>query len=591
MKHATPARMTADRTARIPPRNRPPALRADLFLIHAPSVLDFRERDDILFAYLSDSDSVNVTSIYEMYPIGFFSIKQRLRERGFTAEIVNLASLMLMHPRLDEDALLAKLEAPVFGLDLHWMTQCHGSVELAKKLKEIHPESLIIFGGISATYYAEELIGYPAVDVVVKGYDTLEPVTMLMEAVKRGDHDFRSIPNLLYKKRGSGFVSTGFTHKPMANYNDATVDWSYYRRVPGHLTTGKLIMTLPNTGCAHDCPWCGGSRFAYRKIMGVKKTLVQKDNQRVVDELRTMADAAKTTSIYALQCYSESKARLHQFLDGVKEMGYKSVFFEQFHLTGPETLRKMGESTQAYIMLSPESHDPVISKLAGRGTYTMAEMETWIPRALDAGVKGVMVWFFIGMPRQDRQSVLDTVSYSEALLKKFRGHNVLPLLCPMVPFLDPGSRFFEEPERHGYRIFHRTLEEHRRAMVSPLWYQRLNYETEWLSRREIQDVTYEAIARLVAIKGELGLLPSSWCRAILETIDETRLLLSEMDRAIEAAGELPADLRDTIRTYNAKILAYSSDQIIPVHRPFGGRWFDDFTVPKSMIDGLQRCVA
>jgi clorobiocin biosynthesis protein CloN6 len=52
-------------------------LSADLFLLHAPSVYDFRERDDVLFAYLSDSDSVNMTSIYEMYPLGFFSIRQR----------------------------------------------------------------------------------------------------------------------------------------------------------------------------------------------------------------------------------------------------------------------------------------------------------------------------------------------------------------------------------------------------------------------------------------------------------------------------------------------------------------------------------
>jgi hypothetical protein len=34
-------------------------LGADLFLLHAPSVYDFRERDDMLFAYLSAS--VNVT--------------------------------------------------------------------------------------------------------------------------------------------------------------------------------------------------------------------------------------------------------------------------------------------------------------------------------------------------------------------------------------------------------------------------------------------------------------------------------------------------------------------------------------------------
>jgi len=561
-------------------------LKADLFLLHAPSVYDFRERDDILFAYLSDSDSVNVTSIYEMYPIGFFSIKQRLHEHGFNTEIVNLASLMLMHPQLDVERLLARLEAPVFGFDLHWMAQCQGSIELATRLKAIHPETLIIFGGISATYYADELIQYPAVDIVVKGYDTLEPVTQLMQAVKRGDRTFNHIPNLLFKEKGSSLVSTGFSHKPMKDYNDATVDWSYYQKAQGHSTTSKLIMTLPNTGCAMDCPWCGGSRFAYRNIMQVNKTLIQKDNARIIDELRTMGDAAKTTSIYALQCYSETKDRMHQYLDGVKEMGYRSVFFEQFHLTPRDTLEKMGRSTQAYVMLSPESHDPVISKLAGRGTYSMAEMEAWIPKALDAGIAGVMIWFFIGMPQQTPQSVLETVAYSESLLKKFGGKNVLPLICPMVPFLDPGSRFFEEPHKHGYRIFYRTLEEHRQAMLEPLWYKRLNYETLWMSRRELQDVTYEAIARLVSIKGELRVLPSSFCQAILNTIEETKSLLAQIERALELDGELPPDLRDTIRTYNRKILAYSSDQIIPIPRPFGGRWFDDFTIPSSMIEEL-----
>ncbi len=104
-------------------------LQADLFLLHAPSVYDFRERDDMLFAYLSDSDSVNVTSVYEMYPIGWFSIKQRLADHGLDAKIVNVASLMLMYPDLDVRRLLGRLEAPVFGFDLHWMTQCHGAIE------------------------------------------------------------------------------------------------------------------------------------------------------------------------------------------------------------------------------------------------------------------------------------------------------------------------------------------------------------------------------------------------------------------------------------------------------------------------------
>jgi clorobiocin/coumermycin A biosynthesis protein CloN6/CouN6 len=205
---------------------------------------------------------------------------------------------------------------------------------------------------------------------------------------------------------------------------------------------------------------------------------------------------------------------------------------------------------------------------------------------LDAGIAGIMVWFFIGMPNQTPQSVLDTVAYSESLLKKFKGQNVLPLICPMVPFLDPGSRFFEEPHHHGYRIFHKTLEEHRQAMLEPQWFKRLNYETRWMSRQELQDITYEAISRLVTIKGELGILPSSFCEAILRTIDETKSLLAEIDRALELDGRLPGYLRDVIRTYNRKILAYSSDQIIPIPRPFGGRWFDDFTIPSNMINEL-----
>jgi clorobiocin/coumermycin A biosynthesis protein CloN6/CouN6 len=561
-----------------------PNLSADLFLLHAPSVYDFRERDDMLFAYLSDSDSVNVTSVYEMYPIGWLSIKQRLADHGLETKIVNIASLMLMYPELDVRRLLGRLEAPVFGFDLHWMTQCHGAIRLAALLKEVHPEALTIFGGISATYYASQLIAYPSVDVVVQGYDTLDPVTELVGRVRRGSRDFRSIPNLLYKV-GDEALTTGFTHKPAANYNNARNDWSYYRDTHGAgPTVSKLIMTLPNTGCAHDCGWCGGSKFAYRNIMGVRKTLIQKDHDLIVDELRTMRGAAQRTSIYALQCYSENKTRLHQYLDAVKEVGYNSVSFEQFNLTPLDTLRKMGGSTDAYIMLSPESHDPKISAAAGRGTYTMAEMEDWIPRALDAGVKGIMVWFFIGMPYQDRQSVLDTVAYSERLIQKFGGWGALPLICPMVPFLDPGCRFFQEPAQHGYRIFHRTLEEHRQAMVEPLWHRRLNYETRWLDRRQLQDVSYEAIARLVEIKGEYGVLPSAFCQAILATIEETRRLLAELERALLLDGTLPATLRHEVRSYNRKILAYSSDQIIPVKRPFGGRWFDDTTVPRQLIE-------
>ena len=369
----------------------------------------------------------------------------------------------------------------------------------------------------------------------------------------------------------------------------SSTDWPYYKKNQPRkkLFTGWPILTLSNTGCAHDCGWCGGSRSAYRNIMGVRKTLITKHMERVAEELRSVGDAAKHTELFALQCYSESKARLYEYLDVVKQMGYKTVNFEQFRLPELQTVEKMARSTRAIINLSPESHDPVISKLAGRGTYTMRQMEDWIERALDGGIAGVMVWFFIGMPRQTPQSVMDTAAYCETLIRKFRRKNVVPLLCPMVPFLDPGSRFFEAPTQHGYRIYHRTLEQHRQALVAPLWHKRLNYRTNWLSRREIQEVSYAAVARLVSVKGELGMLPRSWCQAVLETMEETKRLLAEIERAI-ADGGLDNDLRRQMQGYNRKILETSTDQIIPTPRQFGSRWFDDHTIPAEMIAELTR---
>jgi len=102
-----------------------------------------------------------------MYPLGCFALQRALRQRGLRCEIVNVASLMLQHEDLDVDRLLARLEAPIYGIDLHWMAHSHGALELAARVKAIHPDALTLLGGISATLYAEELIRHPAVDLLL----------------------------------------------------------------------------------------------------------------------------------------------------------------------------------------------------------------------------------------------------------------------------------------------------------------------------------------------------------------------------------------------------------------------------------------
>ncbi len=105
----------------------------------------------------------------------------------------------------------------------------------------------------------------------------------------------------------------------------------------------------------------------------------------------------------------------------------------------------------------------------------------------------------IGLPAQTIQSVRDTVEYCGHLFQ-LGDKRLSCFISPLGPFIDPGSRGFEEPDRFGYRLFARTLEEHRQLLIQPTWEHILNYETKWMTRRELVDATYDAAERLNELK-------------------------------------------------------------------------------------------
>jgi len=561
------------------------AVDADLILLHPPSIYDFRERDDIFHANLSTGDS-GVTAVYEMYPLGFKSIERHLATAGHSVRIINVASLMLRYPTLDVHRFLSQMSALAFGIDLHWMVHVQGSLALAEELKSLHRGIPVIFGGISSTYFSDELIQYPQVDMVMRGYDTLNPLARLISLLKSGAHEFPDVPNLVYKGSDGAVRENEFSYLP--EYIPG-IDWSDYRKgitTPSRndkMKNPPYILTLTSTGCAHNCPWCGGSRDAYRRIMGKKgKTVMYKPIDELVREVESLGDVSNTgLFVYTLQWYCEPKDRILPLVRAARKVGIEKMQFELFYLTPLDTVADMCHFVKPTFNLSPQSHDLEISRLSGRGTYTMEQMEAWIEKVLPMGVQSVNVWFFIGLEKQTPRSVYETVDYCKNLLVRFKGRNVIPVINPMVPFLDPGSTIFEEPEKHGYRIFHRTVEEHRRAMLSPNPIDRLNYETDWMSRKEIVYTAFEAVKRLVIAKGEIGLIPKSFAERSAVRLDRAVEIMREIDETAfiaspDAGLRTNASVKEKVREYNRSQLSSRNDQIFPVERALDGKWFDEF---------------
>ncbi len=562
-------------------------IKADLILLHAPAIFDFRNRDDIALGWYASQESSNVTPIFEMFPLGFLSMKSYLTQAGLKVEIVNLASLMLRYPDINVEMLLGYLEAPIFGIDLHWLMHCHGSIEVAGLLKKVSPESLVVFGGIVSTYYSKELMQYPQVDMVIRGYDTLEPLRDLVTKIKNGQrNNFPCVENLIYKNNGQ-IYNNGHTYTPNI-LNDVAIDWSALFPEKCNLLNLPNLMVLPNTGCARNCGWCSGSRWSYQRIMNVsKKTVFHRRPEQIVEEIATIPKLDAPLSIYTLQAYSESGKRIVSYLESVDKSGVvKSVSFEQFRLPSPKLLEGMvraAPNTDIFINLSPQSHDVEVSRLSGRGVYTMEEMEKWMNEAFSIGIRGVDIWYTIGMPKQTYTSVMETVEYSARLMEKFPDKTVMPTIFGMIPFLDPGCQYFEEPDKHGYKIFFRDLQSHREAMLEPIWKNNLNYETKWMRRGEFLSCMYEAMQKMANYKAEFGKITKKNIKMINERIDHLRELTNNIEKAYAKSNTLPQSLKKEILNHNNNILSFAADVRL-AKKPLSGRWYDDHTVPQNIIN-------
>lgn len=571
-----------------------PKLSADLLLLHAPAFFEFRDRRDLYFPFLGTSGDVPITPLYEYFPVGFKTLQRDLAADGRDVKIVNLASLFVRYRGLSADAVLQALDAPVVGFDLHWMIHVHGTLALCERLKQLRPDIKILLGGISATYYADELVRYPYVDWVMTGYDTHAPMRELLRRVAEG-RSVVGVENLVHKEGAGLDKKRALTYLP--DSYGCGIDWSRQPEAPKQKGLPiREVLTTQNAGCAYNCPWCGGSRDAFRRVFGRKRAMARKPVDEISWELASLRRlaGAETYHFYSVGSYNESREGLLRFLSELGQTPLKSVSFEQFHLTPDDVLDAMVRANRrTSITLSPESHDPRIAKLSGRGVYTNEEMEAWIGRALDKGIHGVDVWFFVGMPEQTRDSALASVDYCEKLLVKFKGQNVNPMVCPMVPFLDPASNIFEDPEPHGFRVFYRTAEEHRRGMERASIINRMNYETRWLPRQELVETGYVAIRRLMEAKASVGMLPGSAVRRYNEKIDDALGFVRTVHTAdsLEHAGDRRRaleELGDEILRRNEQVLfAGVANQAMPINRQVGGRWFDELGWSLDVLDAAS----
>ncbi len=545
----------------------------DLILIHPPNMLNPDDQGSVYNAYLSSANDIAVTDSYEMFPIGLMALKNYLSSKGMKVKIINLASLLVSEDNVDLAAVLKKQHAAVYGIDLHWQVHLKGALSLVDLIKQYHPKSKVILGGFTSSVHANELVAKKNIDFVTKGFYTLPILHSLLKCVKDKRENYNHIRGLIWKNSDGEVVVNKPYQSPqkILNYE---VDWSKYINNINNINTfeSAYVVMIPSFGCKRGCIWCGGSKYFYKKHLECNNQLIYRSKASILRELDTLKHAKKPVNIYAIGHWHERDDYLYPILKKMKSSKVGRVSFELWNLMPLRQVKKVREHVMPIFVCTPESSDPVVGKACGRGSYSMEALEKWIKEVSAIRGTEIQVWFMIGLPKQTKASIKRDIEFSKKLLTKYGNRGVTAIVSPMVT-LDPGSIVADHPDKYGFKLYGNSLSDSEKLFSAHYWKYRMNYETKWLSREDVFQLSLDAVLEITKTKNDLGLVPASMLKKVEFEVNASRELAKIIDGDLDKKGKLTKKTREKIITENRRRQKDNSCIIYSMETALDTKWY------------------
>lgn len=527
----------------------------DVLFIHPPAIYDFRKR--VLFPGPIACTVSRYTYVFIAVPIGMLSMAEYLQRHGYKVKILNLAEWMIKNEGEDVEKLLSKIDAEIYGVDLHWCVSSQGSIEVARICKKLHPNSTVVLGGLTASCFHDEIVKeFPFIDGVFRG-ECEKPFLQLAES--RGDKaHFKDVPNFTFMD-DDGRLRVNPLLKVCEDLDE--YDFSQVNLIEPNdllLTTsvGVRSWLIPIArGCTHLCRHCGGSSYSYKELFGRFKP-APRSPQKIVEDILKLKEQG-IEAVFLIQdpriC---GKSYWRDVFQTIKRehIDLRQLGIELFDPVNNEFLEAASSMKIPLIMnISPESGNEYVRRKQGR-LYSNTQLIDTVKKCREREIR-VSIFFMIGCGEETEESLRETW----ALCSKFfrmdrfmrRGEEksfpkplwFRPQIGSMI-LLDPGSPAFTDPSRYGYKLYFKSFREYYDGSCLPSWHQWFSYETKHFSKSELADATLKSIELLIDLEERNGLHndPKDLCQLkferfrcrmnyfIVEEVDRLMRLKSKEER-------------------------------------------------------------
>ncbi|MHA1834872.1 MAG: radical SAM protein [Candidatus Baldrarchaeia archaeon] len=527
----------------------------DVVLVHPPSFYDFRKR--VLFPGPIANTVATYTPVFIMFPLGLISIGSYLEDHGLKVKIFNLAESMLVDKNFDVESFLQRLNADIYGIDLHWSVHSQGAIKIAEICKKYHPDALVVLGGLTATYFADEIVkNFNFIDCVVNG-EGEEPLFKLFinsRRLSRLDALYHT-PNLTFFDKTKKIVVK--THSRKVEDTLDSFDFTRLRLVEPKIRTltssiskEKVWMLPICRGCLFNCVICGGSSYSYKKLMNREKPAFRSPKKLLEDFM--ILDELGIDSIFLFQDIRlGGKKYVEQLLNTLKDSKWshiKNVGLELFYPASLSHIKRLSEKRPAEyigISISPESGDETIRKTYGR-IYSNEELLKTCQHCKNENIP-LGVFFLVGLGHETVESLERTWNLWEkigSIEKKVKTRARIFVEVGSMIFLDPGSLAFDNPDKYGYRLKFKSFYEYYQAMQkSPFWPHWISYETVNFNAQELANLMVKSEEKMLEYKRKYDIITDDRYRIRKMFIELEKIFISEYEKVIKISDPIEYDRR------------------------------------------------
>ena len=360
-------------------------------------------------------------------PVGIGYLVAMAEREGIEAHIVD--------EQIEDDALgriaglVRGMRPPhLFGFSV-LTAALKSAVDLAGRLKERYPDSVICFGGIHPTAAPDEVLSFPQVDAVIRGEGEY-PLLELARCVREG-RDHRHISGLSYRD-GGRTVHNGCA--PLIEDLDALPPFPYHRFTSPRYDLGFVISSR---GCPYGCIFCSnrvttGRRYRIRSA------------ESIVREIELLAGSYGRRQVLFLDDnLLVSRERIHRLLEAIRARGLHRSMTFSFQARGDNVdrplLQELYDSGFRSVFFGLETASERIMKAIQKGE-TVAQCAEAVTLAKSIGFH-VSATFIYALPGETHEDRMDCVRLGRALrLDMVRFNNATPY---------PGTRLYEMARDEG----------------------------------------------------------------------------------------------------------------------------------------------